>query len=370
MAAIPRAPQMRIHKATGHARCRFQGREYWFGRAGTPEAEERYRAFLKRWAEAQDSPPPPPPTKGVLTFAGALAPYLAEIRGDATTAKLRTNSLWWRARSMAGEVEHLAGVRLADFGPKMMTAWLTRVGAKTITRGGQQVPRTRTHVRELATELLRLFEWAVREELLPPEKLVSLRTVPVKAGRSPEARKPVPDADVSATLPYLPPALAAVVAICRHSAARPGEVLVLQAATGKQVDVAQLLDAGATLQISDIAGAFEADTQAWQQAEQLRADVEAARVAHIEGCKADELLDAEIAGARDRLERLVNHSTRQAVGASYRLADLERQLAAVLSDSPRLSVDPSASDASIAASVAATQPSRQPAMAGASTSWE
>lgn len=231
MAAIPLAPQMRVHKKTGHARCRVNGREYWFGRAGTTECAERYRAFLKRWAEANDAPaPPPPPARGQVTVAGALGPYLAEIKGTATAGQLRTNSRWWRARSMAAEVEHLAGVRLADFGPKIFAEWLERVAAKPITKAGEQVPRTRTHIRELATELLRVFEWAVREELIGPERLVALRTVKLKgsAGRAPDVRKPVADDAIEATLPYLPPAMAAVVTICRHSAARPGEVLAMR----------------------------------------------------------------------------------------------------------------------------------------------
>lgn len=77
------------------------------------------------------------------------------------------------------------------------------------------------------------FKWAAGRELLPVETFQRLMTVEgLRRGRS-EARDPAPirpvdDATVEATLPFLPPTLADVVRIQSLTGMRPGEVLMMR----------------------------------------------------------------------------------------------------------------------------------------------
>lgn len=233
------APALKIHKGTGHARCRINGREYWLGRAGTPECEARYRALVTRWARSQAETvavaeaAPEPMASGPTTVAAALAQYLAEIKGTATGEALRKNARWWLARSMAATLSQHSAVRLDDFGPKMFSRWVESVASSPMPhkRDGKEVPRTTTHVRKIVAELLRFVEWCVAGEIVGADKLVALRAVkrlPLGAARSPLVRRPVDDTVIHETMARLPAVYAAIVTICRHSAARPGEVLAMR----------------------------------------------------------------------------------------------------------------------------------------------
>ena len=233
------APALRIHKKTGHARCRIDGREYWLGRAGTPECEARYRALVTRWAKATadamavaDSPIVPPQS-GPATIAAALAQYLVEVKGNATGEELRKHARWWLARSFAATLSQYSAVRLNDFGPKMFARWVEEVASSPMPqkRAGESVTRTTTHVRKIVAEMLRFVEWCVAGEIVTADKLVALRSVkrmPLAGARSPVIRKPVDDAAIRQTVEKLPAVYAAIVTICRHSAARPGEVLAIK----------------------------------------------------------------------------------------------------------------------------------------------
>jgi integrase len=233
------APTLRIHKKTGHARCRIDGREYWLGRAGTPECEARYRALITRWARATtdavgvSESPVVPPQSGPTTIAAALAQYLVEIKGDAAGEKLRKHARWWLARSLAATLSQYSAVRLGDFGPKMFSRWVEGVASSPMPhkRAGKEVPRTTTHVRKIVAEMLRFVEWCVAGEIVGADKLVALRSVkrlPLSSARSPVVRRPVDDAAIRKTTAKLPPVFAAIVTVCRHSAARPGEVLAIK----------------------------------------------------------------------------------------------------------------------------------------------
>jgi integrase len=82
-------------------------------------------------------------------------------------------------------------------------------------------------------ELLRFVEWCVAGEIVAADKLVALRSVkrlPLSGARPPIIRKPVDDAAIGETIARLPAVYAAIVTVCRHSAARPGEVLAMRPA--------------------------------------------------------------------------------------------------------------------------------------------
>jgi integrase len=81
--------------------------------------------------------------------------------------------------------------------------------------------------------LKRVFRWAVSYELLPPAAYEALRAVPgLQRGRG-EARdtdavRPAPEADVRATLPFLPAAVAAAVEVQLLTGCRVSEALSMR----------------------------------------------------------------------------------------------------------------------------------------------
>ncbi len=79
----------------------------------------------------------------------------------------------------------------------------------------------------------RAFKWAVEEELVPPPVYQGLATVAgLRKGRSatpdPPPVRPVAEAIVKATLPFLPAIVADMVSFQRLTGCRPAEVCIIR----------------------------------------------------------------------------------------------------------------------------------------------
>jgi integrase len=88
-------------------------------------------------------------------------------------------------------------------------------------------------INQRVARIVRMFKWGVSEELVSATVFEALKTVRgLERGRS-EAResepvKPVADAEVEATLPFMLPTVAAMVQVQRLTGARPGEVCLMR----------------------------------------------------------------------------------------------------------------------------------------------
>ncbi|MCA8992126.1 MAG: hypothetical protein KDA69_15115 [Planctomycetaceae bacterium] len=47
-----RVPKYALHKGTGQARVRIEGKDIWLGKYGTPESMERYAKAVSDWQQA------------------------------------------------------------------------------------------------------------------------------------------------------------------------------------------------------------------------------------------------------------------------------------------------------------------------------
>ncbi len=89
-------------------------------------------------------------------------------------------------------------------------------------------------VNQRVGRIVRMFKWGVSEEMAPESAWRSLTTVRgLERGRT-EARetepvKPVADAVVEATLPFVLPPVRAMIRLQRLTGARPGEVCAMRA---------------------------------------------------------------------------------------------------------------------------------------------
>jgi integrase len=109
------------------------------------------------------------------------------------------------------------------------------VGFKAVQKMMVDAGLCRSGINRQISRIIRLFKWAVSEELIPPGVHQALRTVPgLRRGRS-DAResepvKPVPDAFVDAIKPYVSRQVWAMVELQRLSGMRPGQVCSMRSA--------------------------------------------------------------------------------------------------------------------------------------------
>jgi integrase len=112
----------------------------------------------------------------------------------------------------------------AEFGPLALKALRQRM---------IEIGWTRKLVNQRVGRVRRMIKWAASEEIVAADVHHGLRTVTgLQAGRTEAAETgpigPVPEADVRATLPFLPPAVRAMVQVQLLSGMRPGEVCRLR----------------------------------------------------------------------------------------------------------------------------------------------
>jgi integrase len=245
-------PRPRLHKRTGQARVRVAGREVWLGRWGSPEADFKYRQLLAAWATdgaAVEAVTPAPrrrhdpvavavPARDEQMTVGALlVRYLLEVKAERPVD--RKHAKWWLARSIANALEGRRSIPLDEFGPKMLAEVQRELAEVPMPRKcGGHAKRSRAQVAKLVNGIRAMFQWAVAEELVTPDRLVALRSVkPPKRGhvREGDPREPVADEHIEAALAHMPPAAAAIVRFCRLTACRPSEAMSLRMADVEQL---------------------------------------------------------------------------------------------------------------------------------------
>jgi integrase len=222
-------PKLCRHKHSGLAYVTdpADGLEVYLGPAGTPAAEDAYRAWVRAFlARPAGAPAPTRPRAGggPLTVAGLLLRHLewverTYVKRDRPTSEAAV------VRLMARVVDAVCGTRpAAEFGPE----WLERVRAEL---------QRRDYARSTANALLRrvraAWRWAGAEGLVPRGLWHELASVgnlrKGRAGvREPAPVRPVPWATVEAVLPHLPATPRTMALLQWHTAMRPGEVCLLR----------------------------------------------------------------------------------------------------------------------------------------------
>ncbi|MFM7318569.1 MAG: tyrosine-type recombinase/integrase [bacterium] len=117
-----------------------------------------------------------------------------------------------------------AEMLITDFGPTSLKTLREVMIGRNLSR---------TTINKQIRRITRMFRWGVSENLVRPETLTALQSVPgLKAGRSqarePEKVKPVTEQELDAVRPTLNPVVRAMVEIQRLTGMRPGEVVGLR----------------------------------------------------------------------------------------------------------------------------------------------
>jgi integrase len=237
--AMPRQtskpPAYQRHKASGQARVKIAGRDYWCGVYGSEESYQEYQRLLAEWRlataghtdSAGAAPPSYPTAKPTpLTVAELIARYRSEHVVSYYVKNGKPTSEQDNIRQALRPVRELYGhTPAASFGPLALKA----VRQSLIDRD-----HSRRFINKQLARIRGLWRWAVSCELVPASSIEALQSVPgLREGRSGAREKPpvgpVSDDLIELTIPHLTPTVAAMVRVQRLCGCRPQEVVLMRA---------------------------------------------------------------------------------------------------------------------------------------------
>ena len=210
-------PRYRRHKATGQAVVRLQGRDIYLGKYGSAASKEAYSRFVAAWS---DNGGRPVALQHAITVVEVILAYMRFANGYYVKDGKPTNEVRM-IQAAAKIVRRLYGRTPAEkFGPLALKACREAMIRKDWCR---------CHINKQVDRIKRMFKWATENEMVPGTVYQALRCVAgLKRGRT-EAREgrkimPISDADIHATIAYLPEVVADMVQLQRLTGARPGEI--------------------------------------------------------------------------------------------------------------------------------------------------
>jgi len=217
---MAKEPGYCLHKPTGQAYVRFDGKAYYLGAHGSEESKERYSRLKAEWLVNRHAEKFQPAATGGPCIADICLAYLdyAEkyYRGSTEFVNLKL--------AIQPLSELYAAIPAAEFGVIQFRAcrewWL------------KDPKRSRQYVNKQMKRLLRVLKWAVGEGTIPATVYDTLRYVPaLMKGRTyaPETKpvKPVGRELVDATIRHMTTVLADMVRFQQLVGCRPGELCMI-----------------------------------------------------------------------------------------------------------------------------------------------
>ena len=216
-------PSYRLHKASGQAIVTIDGRDYYLGKFGTAASRERYARLIAEGRRGSTRDPSPGQRPTVNTV---VARYWRAVLAEGRYQKQgRPTSERGLIRTVLKTLLRLYGSTPADeFGPRSLKTLRMELAR------GARGPRARTAVNRDVGRIVRVFRWAVSEELVPPKVVWGLQAVAgLRRGeadfvREMPKKQPVAAEDVEKVCQHLDPHLAAMVMLQSLAALRPGEL--------------------------------------------------------------------------------------------------------------------------------------------------
>ena len=226
----PHLPKYRHYRPKDLAVVRLDGQDVYLGKHGSDESREKYRRVVAEWL-TRVTPRPP-----------ARSPS-----ADVTTLKVNDLILAFWERHAQGHYRHPDGSPTGELDnyrdslrPLRRLYGLTPAGnfgplALKAVRGAMiESGLARTTINQRVGRIVRLFKWAVENELVGPAVHQAIKAVAgLQRGRT-EAREPEPvgpadGAAVEAIRPFVSRQVWAMVELQRLTGMRPGEVTAMRA---------------------------------------------------------------------------------------------------------------------------------------------
>jgi len=221
-------PRYCLHKSSGQARVRINGRDVYLGPHGSPESHERYERLMREWHLRNGNI-----VAATLTVDELCLRFLEDAE---QTYRHPDGTRTGTAENFRHTLKRLIKLHgrsyVREFGPLRLRA----VRDLMIEDG-----LARKHVNREIGRIRQVFRWGVEHELVPPEVYTALTAVSgLRAGRQgvrdTAPVRPVSDADIEATLPYLPAVVADMVRLHRSTGCRPGELCAMRPADIERSD--------------------------------------------------------------------------------------------------------------------------------------
>jgi len=227
----PRIPSYGLHKASGRAVVRIEGRDHYLGVHGSAESHREYNRLISEWTARSNAKLPRTPERRDDLIVNELLLY---YRDFAKTYYVKQGTPSGEQANLDLAMRPLAklhgSTEVREFGPLELKVVREEMIASGLAR------RT---INQRINRIRRIFKWGVENALVPPTVLQGLQAVsPLKRGRSAAVETgpilAVPDAHVAAVVAVLPPTLSAMVRLQRLTAMRPGELVIMR---GCDIDV-------------------------------------------------------------------------------------------------------------------------------------
>jgi integrase len=226
---MAREPGYCLHKPTGQAYVRFNGKPFYLGPYGSEDSKERFNRLKAEWLLNRHSEAFRPCSTGPTMADVALAYLDHAEKYYALSTEFANLKLAIRPVSKL-----YATLPSKEFGAPQFRAarewWLS------------DPKRTRQYVNKQMKRLVRIIKWSVAAGMMPTDNYVTIKCVdPLKCGRT-EAPESEPVQTVSvelvnATIPHLTRVVADMVRFQQLVGCRPGEVVKITPAmidrTGK-----------------------------------------------------------------------------------------------------------------------------------------
>lgn len=212
-----RVPSLRHHRPSGRAVVTLDGRDYYLGRYGSQESKAEYQRFLAEFLS------------GGLK-AGSVAPDLT-VNELAARYLQFADGYYLKRGEPTAEPDNIALANrplrqlyghtpAAEFGPLRLHA---------VRQAMIDSDLCRNEVNKRVGKIVRMFKWAVSQELIPSSVFHGLQAVSgLRRGRSGAREsppvKPVPLAFVEAIRPHVSPQVWAMIQLQLLTGARSGEV--------------------------------------------------------------------------------------------------------------------------------------------------
>jgi site-specific recombinase XerD len=220
-----KTPSYCLHKATGQAVVRIDGKDYYLGRHGSEESRAEFDRLIAEWLNNGRRLAPLTSGEG-QTVAELILAYWRWAEGYHRDEHGNPRGELENVRTALVPLRRLYGhTQALSFGPLALRAIQGELVKSGLSRGV---------VNGRINRIRHVFKWAVSFQLIPSSVHESLRTVPgLKRGRS-EAKEtdpvqPVPVAVVDATLPYMPAPVRAMVELQLLVGCRPSEAMTMRA---------------------------------------------------------------------------------------------------------------------------------------------
>jgi integrase len=217
--SVKKKPAYQLHKGTGQAKVRIEGKDHYLGPYGSPESRERYEELISEWFAKQGD------LSGFsLTVDDLVLLYMQHAAVHYQKDGKPTSEVHCIRLAFKPLIASFGHSRAREFGPLK----LKRVRESMIDSGAVRIS-INTHIGRIK----RMFRWGVEHELFPVDVYQALCSVRgLQAGRTnaveSEPVKPVDEGTVNDTLTHLPTVLQAMVQLQLLTGMRPGEACQLK----------------------------------------------------------------------------------------------------------------------------------------------